>query len=82
MQVGKKEFYLWCHLLRQQNTHANSFEKTSFFMVTAKFTHRVYDFIHIPERHLVHLLVELIEVSSDLFVIVGIVFVIAFVEHG
>ena len=51
-------------------------------MIPAEFADRIDDVIHLPERHSVHLLVELMEVRTDLFVIVGIVFVVAFVEHG
>ena len=51
-------------------------------MIPAQLTDRIDNFVHLPERHSVHLLVELMEVRTDLLVIVGIVFVVAFVEHG
>ena len=51
-------------------------------MIPAEFTDWVDNLIHLPERHSVHLLVELIEVRAVLFVIVGIVFVVALVKHG
>ena len=51
-------------------------------MILVKLTNRVYNVIHLPQAHSVYLLVELMEAHADLFVIVGIIFVMALVEHG
>lgn len=48
-------------------------------MVTAQHTDRIDDLIHLPQGHSVHLPVEFIEVRLYLLVIVGIVFVEAFI---
>ena len=48
----------------------------------SRLTDRIDDLIHLSYGHLIHLLVQLIEVRADLFVVVGIVFVVTFVEHG
>jgi len=50
-------------------------------MIPAEFAYGINDLIHLPELHPVHLLVELIEVRTDLLVVIGVVFVVAFVEH-
>ena len=50
-------------------------------MIPAEPTDRINDAVHLPERHPIHLLVELIEVRTDLLVVIGIVFVVAFIEH-
>lgn len=51
-------------------------------MFPAEGADRVDNTIHVPERHAIHLLVELVEVRADLFVVIGIVFIVALVEHG
>ena len=51
-------------------------------MIPAEFAHRVDDLVHLSQGHPVHLLVELMEVRSYLLIVVGIVFVVALVEHG
>ena len=51
-------------------------------MVTAQLADRIDDLIHLPQGHSVHLLVKLIEIRLYLLIIVGIVLVVAFVEHG
>ena len=51
-------------------------------MIPAEIAHQVNDLIHLPEQHSVHLLVELIEVLTDLLIVIGIVFFVAFVEQG
>ena len=48
-------------------------------MIPAEFADRVDDLIHLPQGHSVHLPVEFIEVRLYLLVIVGIVFVEAFI---
>ena len=50
-------------------------------MIPAEFADWVYDFIHLLQGHTVHLLIELIEVCLYLLIIVGIMFVVALVEH-
>ena len=56
--------------------------ETSLFVIPTQPTNRVYNVIHLPGRHSVHLPVELIEVRADLLDFIGIVFVITLVEHG
>ena len=51
-------------------------------MIPAELADRVSNAIHLPERHSIHLLVELVEVRLYLLVIVGIVLVVALVEHS
>ena len=50
-------------------------------MIPAKLADRIDDLIHLTKRHSVHLLVEFMEICPDLLIIVGIVFVVVFVEH-
>ena len=38
----------WCHLLCQENTNANSLNKSSFLMIPAEFANRVDNLIHLP----------------------------------
>lgn len=51
-------------------------------MLPAEFTDWVNDLIYFPERHAIHLPVEFVEVRTDLFVVIEIVFIVALVEHG
>ena len=51
-------------------------------MIMAEFTDWIDNLIHLPQGHSVHLLVELVEVRLYLLIVIGIIFVIAFVEHG
>ena len=51
-------------------------------MITAEGTDRIDNLIHLPERHPIHLLVQLIEVCFNLLVVIGTVFVVAFIEHS
>ena len=51
-------------------------------MVTAQFADWIDDLIHLPKRHPIHLLVELIEICLYLLVVIGIVFVMALIEHS
>ena len=51
-------------------------------MISAQFADRVDDLIHLPQGYPVHLLVEFVEVSFNLLVVIGIVFVVAFIEHS
>ena len=48
-------------------------------MIPAEFANRVYDFIHLPQRHPIHSTVQFFEVRLYLLIIVGIVFVEAFI---
>ena len=48
-------------------------------MIPAQPAHRIDDVVHLPERHSVHLLVELIEVRTDMFIVVEVVSVNEFV---
>ena len=51
-------------------------------MIPTELTDWVDNPIHLPERHSIHLLVELVEVRTDLFVVIGAVFVVTFVQHS
>ena len=51
-------------------------------MVAAESAYRIDDLVHLPQRHTVHLLVEIIEIRSYQFLVIWIDFVVAFVEHG
>jgi len=51
-------------------------------MIPAEFTDRVDDLVHLSQGHPIHLLVEYVEVGFYLLVVVGIIFIVAFVEHG
>ena len=51
-------------------------------MVPAEFADRVDDFVHLPQGHPIHLLVQLIEICFYLLIIIGAVFVVAFIEHS
>jgi hypothetical protein len=50
-------------------------------VIPAEFTDWIYDVVHLPERQPIHLFIEFGEVRADLLVIIGIVFVVAFIEH-
>jgi len=41
-------------------------------MIPAEIAHQVNDLTHLPEQHSVHLLVELIEVLTDLLIVIDI----------
>ena len=66
----------------QSHTNLDSLNKTCPLMIPAELADRVYDFVHLPERHSIHLLVELVEIRTNLLVVIGIVFVVTFVEHS
>ena len=51
-------------------------------MIPAQLTDRVDNLIHLLQGHAVHLPVEFVEVFLDLFVVIGIVLVVALIEHG
>ena len=60
--------------MRQKNTQTDSFDESSLLMIPAEFADRVDDVVHLSQRHSVHPQVELIEVRTDLLVVIGIVF--------
>ena len=64
------------------DANLDTFHKASLFMVTAEGTDRVDDLVHFLQRHSVHLPVQFVKVFLDLLIIVGIVLVVALVEHG
>lgn len=68
-------------LIPHKKPNLYSFYKTSPLVIPAQFTVWVDNLIHLPQRHTVHLLVELIEILADLFIVVGVVFVEAFVQQ-
>ena len=51
-------------------------------MISTEFTDWVDNLIHLPQGHTVHLLIKFIEVRFNLLVVIGIVLVVAFIEHG
>ena len=51
------------------------------FVVTAEGADRIYDLIHLPERHAVHQLIQLMEILLDFVIIHQIDFVVGFIEH-
>ena len=53
--------------------------ESSLFVIPAELTDRVNNFVYLPERHSIHLLVQLVEVRTDLFVIIRTVFVVTFI---
>ena len=55
--------------------HLYPLNKSSLFVIPAEFADWVDDSIHLPERHSIHLLVQFVEVRTDLFVIIRTVFV-------
>ena len=51
-------------------------------MIPTQLTDRIYNVVHLPERHPVHLLIQIIEISLYLLVVIRIILVVALVEHG
>ena len=66
----------------QENTQANPFDESSLLVIPAELADRIYNVVHLPQWHPVHLLVELVEVCADLLVVIWAVFVVALVGHG
>ena len=66
----------------QKNTQTDSFNEACPLMIPAEPANRIDDLIHLPQRHAIHLLVELVEICTDLLIVVGIVFIVALVEQG
>ena len=50
-------------------------------MVTAEGADWIHDLIHLPQRHTVHQLVQLVEILLDLVIVHQIDFVVGFVEN-
>ena len=50
-------------------------------MVVAEGADWIHDLIHLPERHAIHQLIQLVEILPDLVIIHQIDFVVGFVEH-
>ena len=78
----KFTYLLTLQFCRKPYTNLDSFYKPCLLMIPAEFTNWVDDLIHLPQGHSVHLLVKLIEGRADLFIVVWIVFVVAFLEHS
>ena len=51
------------------------------FMVTAEGGDWIHDFVHLPQRHAVHQLVQFVEILLDLVIVHQIDFIVGFVEH-
>ena len=45
--------------------------ESTLFVIPAELTDRVNNFVYLPEQHSIHLLVEFIEICTDLFVIIS-----------
>ena len=58
-------FQFFCQTHLKQHT----VEEAVAFMVTAEDADRIYDPIHLPERHAVHQFVKLVEILFDLVII-------------
>ena len=78
----KFTYLLTLQFCRKPYTNLDSFYKPCLLMIPAELANRVNDLIHLPQGHSIHLLVKLVEVRTDLFIVVWIVFVVAFVEHS
>ena len=66
----------------QENTQADPLNEPCPLMISAELTDRIYNVVHLSQRHAVHLLVEFMEMCPYLLIVVGIVFVVALVEHS
>ena len=55
-------------------------DEAGAFVVTAEGADWIHDLIHLPERHAVHQLVQLVEILLDFVVIHQIDFVVGFMD--
>ena len=67
--------------LCQSDTDLHAVDEAGAFVVTAEGADWIHDLIHLPERHAIHQLVQLMEVLLDLAIIHQVDFVVGFVEH-
>ena len=67
--------------LCQPYPNLHTVDEAGAFVVTAEGADRIYDLIHLPQRHAVHQLVQLVEILLDLVIVHQIDFIIGFVEH-
>ena len=74
------QFLLQFH--RKVYSDLHTVNESSPLMIPAKLTDRINDLIYLLQWHTVHLPVEFVEVFLDLFVVIGVVLVVALVEHG
>jgi len=74
------QFLLQFH--RKVYSDLHTVNESSPLMIPAELADRVDDPIHLLQGHAVHLPVEFVEVFLDLFIVVGVVLVVALVEHG
>ena len=65
----------------QPHPDLHAVDKAGAFVVTAEGADWIHDLIHLPERHAVHQLVQLVEILLDLVIIHQVDFVVGFVEH-
>lgn len=68
-----------CHFLSNPHSHFNSLHKARPLMVPAELANWIDYSVHLPEWHAIHLTVQFFEVRLYLLVVVGIVFVEAFI---
>ena len=66
--------------LCQPDADLHAVDEAGAFMVTAEGADWIHDLIHLPERHAVHQLVQLVEILLDFVVIHQIDFVVGFMD--
>ena len=73
---------LFLELLCQPDADLHTVDEAGAFVVTAEGADRIDDLIHLPERHAVHQLIQLMEIPLDFVIVHQIDFVVSFVKHG
>ena len=71
---------LFLELLCQPDADLHTVDEAGAFVVTAEGADWIHDLIHLPERHAVHQLVQLVEILLDFVVIHQIDFVVGFMD--
>ena len=67
--------------LCQPHPDLHAVDEAGAFVVAAEGADRIHDFVHLPERHAIHQLIQFMEILLDLVIIHQIDFVVGFVEH-
>ena len=75
--TDKRDFLFEFHC--QPEPSFDTFHEPGSLMISAQPADRVYDPVDLLQRHPVHLLVQLMEISLDLFVVVRVMFIVALV---
>ena len=63
------------------NTNLDTFNEASLFVIPAELADQIYDLIHIPDGHSVHLPVKFVEIRFDFIVVIGAIFIVALVKQ-